>query len=231
MQTRRETAMIKINLQNEKKGFPFRIWIQCIIWISAVCALVFVFYKKVTPIYTQECLNSVYPYNTPPIKPGESASLSFRASYDHLYSVGVAISYRDDIPDDTLVLIQVLSGETLIVEQTLSIWYCPESGFCTLLTDLHDCQGDTITIRVENASQGSDNAAFSLLATDKSYLYLDNADNYLQNGEEQNARLLFASSYLTGYSYYRALTCSFWVFLIALIASGLASRLCSGLHK
>lgn len=214
-----------MNPQKRKNCSTLFICIQCVIWISAVCMMTFVFYKKTVPIYTQEYLNSVLPLNTPELNPGESVSQSFRSSFDHLYSVAVAISYHDNIPEDASVLIQILSGEELIVEQTLNIRYCPNSAFCTLITDLQDCQGKTITIHVANTSQSSENAVFSLLATDKSYLYLDNADNYLLNDEEQNARLLFTSSYITDYSYYSALTYSFWVFLAALIASGLASRL------
>ena len=206
------------------RNLTFRVLAQYIIWILAVCAMLFNFYRKATPIYTQEYLNSVHPVNTPELKPGEYVSQSFRSSYDYLYNVGVAISYQNDISEDTSILIQVLSGEELVVEQALSIWYCPDSSFCTLFTNLQDCQGKTITIRVENTSPASDNASFSLLATDKNYLYLDNTDNYLLNGEEQNARLLLTSSYRTGYSCYRALTYSFWIFFAALIASSLISR-------
>ena len=216
--------MTRMNHQKRKNRSAFCICTQCIIWILAVCMMAFIFYKKITPIYTQEYLNSILPFNTPELNPGESVSQSFHASHDHLYSVGVAISYQDDIPEDASVLIQVLSGEELIVEQALSVRYCPNSSFCTMITDLQDCQDKAITIRVENTSQNSENAVFSLLATDKSYLYPDNTGNYLLSGEEQNACLLFASSYITGYSYYSALTYSFWVFLAALIVSGLASR-------
>lgn len=224
--------MTNINLQKRKYHFSFRIWMQCILWISAVCAMAFVFHKKTAPIYTREYLNSVLPSNTPVLTPGESASQSFRSSYDRLYSVGIAVSYQDDMPEDASLLIQVLSGETLAVEQPLSVLACPNSGFLTLSVDLRNCQGETITIRIENTSPSSENAVFSLLATNKSYLYLDNADNYLLNGEEQNARLLFVSSYITGHSYYRALTYSFWVFLLALIASRLISKsFYPGQHK
>lgn len=209
---------------NRIRNLTFRVLAQYIIWILAVCAMLLTFYRKATPIYTEETLNSVHPINTPELKPGEYVSQSFRSSYDCLYNVGVAISYQNDISEDTSVLIQVLSGEELVVEQGLSIWYCPDSSFCTLLTNLQDCQGETITIRVENTSPASDNASFSLLATDKNYLYLDNTDNYRLNGEEQNARLLFTSSYRTDYSCYNALTYSFWIFLAALIASSLISR-------
>lgn len=223
--------MTKMKPQEGKKNFTFHIGIQCIIWTLAICMMAFIFYKKITPVYTQEYLNSVLPFNTPELNPGDSVSQSFRSSLDHLYSVGVAISYHDDLPEDASVLIQVLAGDELIVEQSLGIRYCPNSSFCTLVTDLQDCQDKTITIHVENTSPSTENAVFSLLATDKNFLYLDSTDNYLLNGKEQNARLLFASSYITGYSFYRALTYSFWVLLAALIASGLVSKQPSALRE
>ena len=197
---------------------------QCIIWLPAVCAIAFIFCKKITPLYTDITLNSVSPIKTAVLKPGESISQSFPASYSHLYTVGVAVSYQDNMPDDTTVLFQVFSDEELIVEQPLSIWYLPDSGFCTLGTDLPDCQDKTITIRVENISRGSDDAAFSLLATDREYLYPADTDDYLLNGEPQDGRLLFTASYITGYSWYHALTYAFWIFLAALILSGLAAK-------
>lgn len=222
--------MVRINLQKGKHCLSPLIWILCAIWMLAVCMIAFVFYKKTTPIYTQEALNSALPLKTPALACGESVSQSFRSSYNYLYSVGVAVSYQDDMPEETSLLVQILAGEELIVEQNLSVRYFPNSGFCTFLTDLRDCQGKVITIRIKNTSQGSENAVFSLLATDKSYLYTDNSDNYLLNNDEQTARLLFVSSYVTGYSYYRALTYAFWIFLSALIVSDLVTGHASQLN-
>lgn len=222
--------MSPLKFGNKKNLSIFCFLIQCMIWLFAVCSMSFIFCKKITPLYTEDSLNSVQPIKTSELKPGESISQSFRSSYDHLYSVGVAISYQNDIPEDTAVLFQVLSEEKLIIEQPLSIWYVPDSGFFTLEADLQNCQNETITIRVENVSpQGSDDAVFSLLATDKEYLYSDNSENYLFNDEPQEGRLLFTVSYLTGYSYYHALTYAFWIFLTALIGSSLLSKLFSKL--
>lgn len=212
------------SLPNKKSSRPFRIWIQCIIWLSAVCAIAFVLHQKITPLYSQELLNSVQPSATPELKPGESVSQSFRSDYEYLHNAGVAISYRDDIPENTTALIQVLTGDELIVEQPLTLWYFPTNTFCPLGTDLPDCQGKTITIRVENISPESDDAVFSLLATDREYLYPANTDDYQLNGTPQRGRLLFTASYITGYSYYHALTYAFWIFLAALILSGLAAK-------
>lgn len=212
------------NLPNKKSSRPFCIWIQCIIWLSAVCAIAFILHQKVTPLYSQELLNSVHPSTTPELKPGESVSQSFRSDYGYLHNAGVAISYRNDIPENTTALIQVLAEDELIVEQPLTLWYFPSNTFCPLGTDLPDCQGKTITIRVENISQGSDAAAFSLLATDREYLYPADTGDYLLNGEPRSGRLLFTASYITGYSWYHALTYAFWIFLAALILSGLAAK-------
>lgn len=225
--------MNKQNLPNnhpnsdKKKPSPFQTALQCMIWFAAVCAMVFVFRQKVTPLYTQEQLNSVHPLATPELKPGDSVSQSFHATYDHLCRAGVALSYRSDIPVDTSALIQIWSEEVLLVEQPLTITAIPNDTFCPLHFDLTDCQGKTVTIRVENTSSGSEDAAFSLLTTDKDFLTPDNAAHYLLNGAEQNARLLFTASYLTDYSWYHALTYCFWIFLTALAASCGFSRLIS----
>lgn len=209
---------------DKKKPSPFQTALHCMIWFTAVCAAVFVFRQKVTPLYTQEQLNSVHPLSTPALKPGDSVSQSFTPTYDHLCRAGVALSYRSDIPADTSVLIQIWSEEELLVEQPLTIAAIPSDTFCPLNFDLADCQEKTVTIRVENTSRGSDDAAFSLLSTDKDFLTPDNSAPYLLNGAAQNARLLFTASYLTGYSWYHALTYCFWIFLTALSASCAFSR-------
>lgn len=215
------------NLPEKKKRSAVRIILPCLVWLLALCAVVFVFCRKVTPLYTEESLNSVHPLNMPELGPGDSVSQSFSATYGHLCRAGVAISYQDDIPADTSALVQIWTEDTLLVEQPFTVTAIPSDTFCPLRFDLSDCLGKTVTIRVENTSQGSDDAAFSLLATDKDFLTPDNSGHYLLNGEEQNARLLYTTSYLTGYSWYHALTYAFWIFLAALAVQSYLVNACS----
>ncbi|MCH5343094.1 MAG: hypothetical protein J1E64_03570 [Acetatifactor sp.] len=199
--------------------------LQIIIWLLAVCMMIFVLNRKLAPVYTDETLNAAHFITTPELLPGDAVTQSFTSSYDKLTNVDVALCYDADISENAAALIQVLREDTVIVQQPLSVRSCPNSSFLSLSVKTSDCLGDHFTIRVENISDPSDNTSFTLMATDKEYLYLDNTSNYEWNGLSSSSRILCRFTYQTGYSYYPALTYAFWVFLAALIVTGLLSRL------
>lgn len=146
--------MTDTDLRKKQKRFSIHTRIQCLIWAAAVCMMTYIFCISITPVYTQEYLNSVHPFHTSQLHPGDSASQSFRSSHDFLDSAGIALSYGEDIPDDASVLFQVLSGEEVILEQTLSLRYCPDSRFCNLIVNLENCQDEIITIYVKKYLPG-----------------------------------------------------------------------------
>lgn len=199
--------------------------LQIVIWLLAVCMMVFVLIRKMTPIYSDETLNAAHFITTPELLPGDTVTQTFTSSYDKLTNVDIALCYADDISENATVLLQVLKEDTVIVQQALSVRACPNNSFLSLSVKASDCLGDLFTIRVENISDSSDNTSFTLMATDKEYLYLDNTSDYEWNGLAAPSRILCRFTYQTGYSYYQALTYAFWVFLAALILTGLLSRL------
>lgn len=197
------------------------------IWLLAFCLMIFLFVRKLTPVYTQESLNSFYFTTTPALRPGDALTQNFTPTQDKLYSIDIAFSYDETISDDAVARISLLCGSEVLLDQVLNINVCPNNAFLTLYTDLLGCAGDTLTLRIENISDSSippANTAFSLMATDRAYLYLDNTEDYYFQNLSQNARILCRFSYQTGYSYYQALTYAFWVFLLALIATKLFSQ-------
>lgn len=212
-----------------KQALKSYFWIQCIIWLLAACSMIFVFYKKLTPIYADETLSASNYITTEELKPGDFVIQTFTSTYNHLENVDIALSYADTIADDTAVLFQVYHGTELIIEQPLAVKSCPNVSFLTLYTNVSDCKGDTFTIRVENISENDDNTSFSLMATDKEYLYLDNTSNYQFDDQPETARIFCRFTYQTGWTYYPALTYAFWVFLVSLIVTGIVPGLYSKL--
>lgn len=209
----------------KKRTVPFSfLIILSSIWLFALCLMVFVFIRKLTPVYTQETLTSSYFIATPALQSGDIITQNFTSTQNKLHSVEVALHYDENLSDAAAVRVSLLRGTEIIMAQTLPVRFCPNDSFLTFSTKVYNCAGDIFTLKIENISDHSDasgNTAFSLMATDKTYLYLDNTDDYLFNSASQNARILCRFTYQTGYSYYQALTYAFWVFLSALIATKL----------
>lgn len=202
-------------------SFPI---VALMIWLPALCLMAFLFVRKLTPIYTQETLASGYSILTPALEPGDIASQNFTATQNKLHTVETALCFDENLSDAAAVRVVILRGAEIAMEQTLQVRSCPSGSFLTFYTDVDDCAGDTFTLKIENISDisaPSDNTAFSLMATDKTHLYLDNTEDYLFNNASQNARIFCRFTYRTGYAYYQALTYAFWVFLAAFIATKL----------
>lgn len=200
-------------------SFPM---IPSIIWLTAFCLAGFLFVRKLTPIYTQETLASAYPITTPLLLPGDTVAQNFTSTQDQLHAADIALYYDESLSDAAAVRVSLLRGSEIVMEQELNVRSCPNGSFLTFRTDAANCAGETFTLKVDNVSVPSaapESTSFSLMATDKQYLYLDNTDDYRFNHAAQNARILCRFTYRTGYSYYRALTYAFWVFLAALIAT------------
>lgn len=200
------------------------ILLQIILWLLAVCAMIFIFHKKLSPLYSEETSNATHFITTPDLLSGDVLTQTFISTYDRLNTIDIAFSYEDDISQDTMVQIRILHGEEVIVKQDLSVRACPNNSFLSLRTDVSGCQGEIFTVHVENISPTPDHTAFALMATDKEYLYLANTSDYALNGIAEPARILCQFTYQTGYSYYPAATYVFWILLTTLILSGLLPR-------
>ena len=209
----------------KKSFFAFKL----IIWMIAVCLMVFLFLKRLEPSYLQETLSASSYSKTPLLCPGDTVTQSFQASHDILSTVEIALSYEDSIPDDTQVTISLFRGNTLLFSQPLRVKSCPNHTFFSLQADASGCEGEIFTLEIQNSSDAvgsASQAAFSLLSTDKEYLYLENTQDCLMNGQTLASRLLCRFTYQTGYShYYEALTWSFWIFLAALLFTEALPRL------
>lgn len=208
--------------RTKSSGF---ILLNIIFWFFAVFAMIFVFFKKLTPSYSQETLHAVNFITTPDLYSNDVITQTFTSTYHKLTSIDIALSYEENISLDAQVRIQLLHGEEIIMEQDLTVRACPNQSFLTLSTDVSDCQGDEFIIRVENISPVVENTAFALMATDKDYLYLTNTSDCALNGSTKPIRIFCRFNYQTGYIYYPALTYAFWVFLAALIFHNLLLKL------
>lgn len=191
--------------------------LRCIIWVLCICSIIIIFYKKATPIYTEETLSSSYFTTTPLLAPGDVVTQEFVSTWNKLESVDIAFSYDENVTQDAMAFIQILRGSDVIAEQGIAVTACPNCGFLTFTVNEADCERDIFTIRVVNMSELSENTSFSLMSTDKEYLFLDNTSAYQFNGSKSSDRILCRFTYQTGFNYYAAMTFSFWVILIALV--------------
>lgn len=204
------------------------IFFNFILWFLAVCAMLFVFFKKLTPSYSQETLHAVNFITTPDLYSEDVISQTFTSTYDNLSSIDIALSYEDNISQNACVRIQLLHGEDIIMEQDLAVRACPNQSFLSLQTNVSDCQDEEFIIRVENISPAVDHTAFALMATNKEYLYLTNTSDCVLNGISDPLRMICRFTYQTGYIYFPALTYVFWILIATLILSKYLSQKCSG---
>lgn len=207
----------------KEKSSSKKILIRLFIWLTAACLMLLVFFTSLSPISEEVYFTTNSYQETVSLRPGDYIEQSFLASTDRMTEIAIALSYDETIPDSTTLLLKVLSGGQTIVEQPLKVKACVNQTFLPVAADIRDCQGKTITIHVENTSAPSDPGSFALLSSDKEYLYPDSMENYTYNGVTAQGRLLCKMTYVTGYTWYRALTYAFWIFLTALVLTRLAA--------
>lgn len=200
----------------KSKWFKYVVSIAGILGAILISGIILI--KKTTPLYTLESLNSSAPINTLPLNPTDSITGTFQVTSDYLEEIKIAFSFDEDISTNTIANVLILHEDEVIIEQPLEIAALPNRTFITFFLGRKCKVGDNFTVKIENISAGNSNekVSFSLLATDKEYLYLPNTQNYRFNQQEQEARLLYNFNYITGYSYYEGLTYVFWIYLLVL---------------
>ena len=213
----------------KKKAFP----VQFLLWALALSCMAFSFFHYLEPVTVQETLNAADTTDTPPLLPGDCIKQSFRASKDSLLGVEIAFSYNESLSDSVQAIVQLFRGDELIMEQPLTLIFNSNDSFLYFDVKAKDCLGETFTISVQNITETAgaslnpstkDACAFSLMATDKELLYLDNMDDYQINSTSYSERLLCRFTYQDGYSFYFGLSVAFIIFLLALLASSFIGK-------
>lgn len=190
--------------------------IDIFFWVILVFAILFVFIKKLTPIYTQETI-AASDYDTSDLlAPGDRVVQSFTPSGDSLSGFEIAVAYEEGLPDNVQMTIRLVLGGVVVMEQPLQVNSVPNNTFLFFQTPMNNCKGEKLDIIVTNTS--SDVASrFALMTTDEEAIYLDNTEDYMFNNTSCKGRLFCRFTYVDGYSYYEGLTYSFWVFLAGLL--------------
>lgn len=197
---------------------------KVILWIAAIALSVIVIMNNRTPVLVQESLTAWGYSLSDPLYPGDVIEETFTPSAGWVESVELALTYDETVPDeDTLVLVEVLQGDEVLMQQELAVWVYGNCSFLELQVGKEVRTDSELTIRVTNASTAGEQCAFSMMTVDYQDNYLDNVSDYVQDGQTVAARLYSRYNYRTGYDYYKALTYAFWILAAALLITAALS--------
>lgn len=187
--------------------------IICIlIWFIAILSVFFL------PQNTNKILDYSKTENyqeTAPVYSGDYVEQTFTVNYPYLENIQVAIKY-DDVDSDGQISYQVLSGSSVICEQTLLIGACPNGGVLPLNTAYRCSQNEELVIRISNISTG--NQSFRFLYTDNPYGMLTNIKELSANGLTlEGKQLITVFTYQSKSNWYIHLTETFLIGLFAFI--------------
>lgn len=188
-------------------------------WLFALGAIFLIISKFAEPLYREETQSTAAFSLTEPLYPGDSITQPFIATDDSLSTVEIALSYGESLSETTTMSLSLYRGDTLVMEQPLSVKYCPNQTFFRFYANQKDCLGETFSITVRNTTDSSsaDEAqTFRLMSTSQEHSYLTNTSNYSFNDTMGNERLFCRFTYQTGYNCYKAFTYAFWVLLCAM---------------
>ena len=150
------------------------------------------------------------------INPGECVEQSFTALYDNINGIGLAIAYDEENSSGN-ILINILDGDSVILEQSLPFSALQSDVFLPLMLNLNNASGRQITIRITNTSENGE--VLSVPIASDSNLYPEGVYFCKINGQNSNAALFFQIEYFTGYYYYTAICYCFWILISGIIIS------------
>ena len=198
----------------------------CLITILWVMTLFFIFKTvttRIVPVYTVTSLYTNNYTETPPLAAGDVLSCTFSPSENTLSEIDFAFSYSDTVSDSAQLILSILRGEEILVEQPLSLKALPNSTFVSFDFSQKHCKKEQYTIQIKNTSSDSRDT-FSVLSTDCAPAYLDTVSDYKINDISYTERILCQFHYITGYSFYKVLSAVFLLFLFSTAITILAVR-------
>ena len=102
----------------------------CLITILWVMTLFFIFKTvttRIVPVYTVTSLYTNNYTETPPLAAGDVLSCTFSPSENTLSEIDFAFSYSDTVSDSAQLILSILRGEEILVEQPLSLKALPNA--------------------------------------------------------------------------------------------------------
>ncbi len=179
-----------------------------------LAAMLIVFRYRRIAIYEDITLNAVESQDTLVLTPGDCLKQDMYLPYDYLDKISVALSYQEQIPQDTAVLVELtVDGET-VMSQELRVNACANRSFLDFHAGLDKCEGKTVTISVSNVTPETvSGGEFALMSTDKDFLFLDTVSTCRINDKETDSCIFCRAVCIKGYSYYESVTGAFLVFL------------------
>lgn len=182
-------------------------------WIALTAVVLFLFWNRRVAVYEDITFNTIE-FQEVSLLPGDRVTQNMSVPYRYLEKVGVALSYPEDISEEAKVLVEVIAEEETIMSQELRVNACANGSFLDFLVKLDQCEGREITISVTNVTPETvSGGEFALMSSDKDFLFPDGISNCRLNDLETADCIFCKASCIKGYSYYRAATEAFLVFL------------------
>lgn len=196
--------------------------VLCGIWLLAVCGGLFFSLRSITPVILASSVNSAAPrYIT--LTPGDVLTQDFSVPEGTLKNISLIVAYDPAQAEDTLIRISVLHGDTPVMEQPLPLIAMPSSSFFSFSVEEKAASEGRYTLLIENASDSSGHS-FSVPYTATPNLSNSDFEDFSVNDAPQSGKILCATQYITGYSYYPACCIIFCFFLGGVILSILLLR-------
>ncbi|MCM1213631.1 MAG: hypothetical protein NC548_03825 [Lachnospiraceae bacterium] len=188
--------------------------LRIVLGMALIVAMAAVFWNRRTAIYEDITLNVIESQDLT-LQPGDRLEQDMDIPYDRLEKVSVAFSYEEGISSDAQALVEVTADGDTVMSQALNVNACSNRGFLDFLVELDGCRGKTVTVSVSNITPKEiSNGAFSLMSTDKEFLFLDTVDVCRVNDVETDSCIFCRAVCIRGYSYYGSAVGAFLVFLV-----------------
>lgn len=191
--------------------------------IILILVMAVVFWSGREPLYEDITLNVIEAQDTPALMPGDRLEQDMYIPYDYVDRVSIAFSCQEETAWETEALVEAVWEGEVVMSQPLLVNACENRSFVDFHVGLDGCRGSTITLSVSNITPDTvSGGEFALMSTDREYLYIDESGTYKLNGEETNACIFCRAVCIKGYSYYKAAT---WAFLVFLAGGAVIERL------
>ena len=198
------------------------ILLSVILWIAVIAGIYFLAPKGISPVSDSCGVNATYPEEAV-LRPGDVLTEEVTLPEGSMENLSLAFDYDPEQISDAQVVISAFYGDSLILEQALSVSAIPSKNFITFAAVGGTDSNVPYTICVENTS-ADPGENFSVLYTATPNLRNAGFSDFSVNGNPQTGKILCNIQYRTGYRIYPAICIAFCLLLAGLILNTLLLR-------
>lgn len=185
------------------------------LWLVGLICMIFVCGKMIHPITETELINSENYLITPQLKAGDFLEQTITLQKKNLEAIEIAFVFEEGTQDACKALVEVAANEKVLMQSIVQVNLMPNMSLTSFEVSGADI-GDELTLRITNISEQEENTQFSLLYTDSQVRMLHHVTPFEINEEEYQGQLITQYVYRAGYDFYKALTVTFFIFLICM---------------